>query len=101
MSANHVNERPDLLLHLRFVVLKVQEHLRASNLNQVSVDTGISYSNLCRLRGGGVPSLSTLELLAYYFSPKPVPKPTDLQKLTSIPLESLVMPSPLSESPWI
>lgn len=81
MATNEVN-RPDLLLHLQFVLHEVQTRLQGLNLYEVARDTGISYSNLCRLRSGGVPSLPTLELLAYHFGPKPEPKPIDESKLT-------------------
>ncbi|ADB15143.1 hypothetical protein Psta_0455 [Pirellula staleyi DSM 6068] len=72
MVANPITpDSPDLAFCLQFVVLKVREHLQTCDLREIASDTGISVSNLHRLRGGGVPSLPVLELLAYYFSPKP------------------------------
>ena len=81
MPANEVKQ-PDLLLHLRYVLHRIRQFLLLANLTEVANDTGISYSNLFRLRSGGAPSLPTLELLAYYFGPKPLPKEIDVSKLT-------------------
>jgi hypothetical protein len=93
---------PDLIFHLQYVVNRVRHNLLTANLHEVANDTGISYSNVCRIRAGGVPSLPTLEMLAYYFSPKPTPKPLDPEKLKKLPFDIHEKPlPPIDEAPWI
>lgn len=67
-------DKPDLILYLQFVRKKIQDNLSIADLHKLAIETGISYSNLSRIRAGGIPSIGTLETLAYHFSPKPIPR---------------------------
>ncbi|EAQ81739.1 helix-turn-helix domain-containing protein [Blastopirellula marina] len=52
---------------LQQVMAQVHGKLVQANVQKVSKACGISASNVYRLRNGGTPTLSTLELLAVYF----------------------------------
>ena len=99
MAENELESPPNLLHHLRFVVLEVQKNLKRANLANVSENTGISYSNLCRLRAGGAPSLQTLELLAYYFGPAELLTPSEFQSRRIFPVDTLSRPGHFSMNP--